>query len=229
MTRDKELLHSERADVPSTRTEEERLAGIRHELEMGFGALQDLGPAVSIFGSARTPAAHPRYEQARETSRLLGEAGFAIITGGGPGIMEAANRGARDAGVTSVCLNIDLPFEQHLNHYVDIPLEFEHFFTRKVMFVRYARAFVVFPGGFGTLDEMFEALTLMQTGTVLHFPVVLFGGDYWRGLLEWLEGTMLADANISPPDLELMELTDDPKHVVAVIAAAAERQSIPHA
>jgi uncharacterized protein (TIGR00730 family) len=193
---------------------------------MGFEAMAALGPAVSIFGSARTPVGHPRYEQARLTAKLLGEAGFAIITGGGPGVMEAANRGAKDAGVTSVGLNIELPFEQHANEFADIALEFDHFFTRKVMFVRYASAFVIFPGGFGTLDEMFEALTLMQTGNILHFPVVLVDSGYWHGLLDWLRHPMLTDMNISPPDLELLEITDDPEHVVRVITAAAERQGL---
>ena len=225
-TRDLELLHAESPEVRETRTDEERLDDIRAEFAMGFEALAGLGPAVSVFGSARTPAADPRYEQARLTAKLLGEAGFSIITGGGPGIMEAANRGAKDAGVTSVGLNIELPFEQHANTYADIALEFDHFFTRKVMFVRYASAFVIFPGGFGTLDEMFEALTLMQTGNILHFPVVLVDSEYWHGLIDWLRHPMLTDMNISPPDLELLEITDDPAHVVRVITAAAERQGL---
>jgi uncharacterized protein (TIGR00730 family) len=221
-----ELLHADSADVKATRTDEERLDAIRAELDKGFKALSGLPPAVSIFGSARTPPDNPRYERARTTAKLLGEAGFSIITGGGPGIMEAANRGAKDAGVTSVGLNIDLPFEQAANPYTDIAIEFEHFFPRKIMFVRYACAFVVFPGGFGTLDEMFEALTLMQTGEVLHFPVVLFDSAYWKGLVDWLRDPMLADANISRPDLELLEVTDEPGHVVEVITGAARRQRL---
>ena len=225
-TRDLELLQAESPDVRQNRTDEERLDAIRAEFAMGFEAMAALGPAVSIFGSARTPVGDPRYEQARLTAQLLGEAGFAIITGGGPGIMEAANRGAKDAGVTSVGLNIELPFEQDANEFADIALEFDHFFTRKVMFVRYASAFVIFPGGFGTLDEMFEALTLMQTGNILHFPVVLVDSEYWHGLLDWLRHPMLTDMNISPPDLELLEITDDPAHVVRVITAAAERQGL---
>ena len=170
-TPDEELLGAERPAVATERTEEERLERIREELVAGYEALGGLGCAVSIFGSARTPRDHPDYALARETARRLGEAGFAVITGGGPGIMEAANRGAKESGVTSVGLNIDLPFEQGANAYQDIALRFHYFFTRKLMFVRFASAFVVFPGGFGTLDELFEALVLIQTGKIRHFPV----------------------------------------------------------
>src|SRR5207244_4634432 len=184
-THDEELLGAESPAVIATHSDAERLVRVHDELETGFRMLAGLGKAVSIFGSARTAADDPAYARARRTARLLGEAGFAVITGGGPGIMEAANLGAREAGARSVGLNIELPFEQEMNLYVDLPLRFHYFFTRKLMFVRYACAFVVFPGGFGTLDELFEALTLIQTGKVRHFPVVLVERAYWRGLLDW--------------------------------------------
>lgn len=219
-TPDLELLNAERADVESRRSEGERIDIAAAELELAFGTLADLGPAVSIFGSARTPAGHPRYELARETSRRLGGAGFGIITGGGPGIMEAANRGATEAGARSVGLNIELPFEQGMNRYVETPLMFQYFYTRKVVFVRYACAFVVFPGGFGTLDETFNALTLMQTGKLVRFPTLLVGSEFWAGLVDWVSDRLLADANISPGDVGLLEVTDDPAHVVEVVAAA---------
>src|SRR3954451_13870935 len=167
------------------------------ELRMGFAALRELGPAVSFFGSARTPTEHAAYALARESARQVGEEGFAIITGGGPGIMEAANRGAQDAGVTSVGLNIELPFEQGANGYQDIGLTFKYFFTRKVMFVRYATAFVVFPGGYGTLDELFEALVLEQTDKIRDFPIVLMRESFWDGLLRWVRDRLGARALLS--------------------------------
>jgi uncharacterized protein (TIGR00730 family) len=179
---------------------------------------------VSVFGSARTPEGHPEYALARETARLLGDAGFAIITGGGPGIMEAANRGASESGAQSIGLNIELPFEQGLNDYVELGLEFHYFFTRKVMFVRYASGFVVFPGGFGTLDETFESLTLIQTGKVRHFPVILVGRDYWSGLVDWIRDRMLADGKISPEDVHLFTVTDDPSLVLRAMEVAVHRQ-----
>ena len=182
---------------------------------------------MSLFGSARTPETDPRYELARTTARMLGEAGFSIITGGGPGIMEAGNRGARDARATSVGLNIELPFEQHLNEHLDIALEFHHFFTRKLMFVRYACAFVVFPGGLGTLDEAFEALTLMQTGKAVDFPLLLVDSGYWSGLVDWLRDRVLADANISREDLDLVTVTDDPAHVVDVVTRGVPPAGLP--
>jgi uncharacterized protein (TIGR00730 family) len=225
-TSDLELLHSGLGDVAELRTEQERIDRVIGDLLDGFGMLADLGPAVSVFGSARTPAEDPEYQQARTTARLLGDAGFAIITGGGPGIMEAANLGAREAGVPSVGLNIELPHEQRMNPHVDRPLVFDYFFTRKVMFVRYASAFVVFPGGFGTLDELFEALTLIQTGRIIHFPVLLLGSDYWGGLAGWLRDRVLAGGKISPPEVELLEITDDPTRVVEVISEAAKRQGL---
>ena len=223
-TRDQELIHAESSVVQREYSDEQRLKRINAELAAGFEALAGLGPAVSLFGSARTPETDPRYELARTTARMLGEAGFSIITGGGPGIMEAGNRGARDAGATSVGLNIELPFEQHLNEHLDIALEFHHFFTRKLMFVRYACAFVVFPGGLGTLDEAFEALTLMQTGKTVDFPLLLVDSGYWSGLVDWLRDRVLADANISREDLDLVTVTDDPAHVVEVVIEASRIQ-----
>jgi uncharacterized protein (TIGR00730 family) len=228
-TPDEELLGAERPAVVTERTEDERLERIRDELVTGYAALGGLGCAVSVFGSARTPADHPDYALARDTARRLGDAGFAVITGGGPGIMEAANRGAKEAGVTSVGLNIDLPFEQGANAYQDIELRFHYFFTRKVMFVRYASAFVVFPGGFGTLDELFEALVLIQTDKIRHFPVVLVGTSYWAGLTDWIRERLVADGMIAPSDADLLTVTDDPDDVVAHVRAGARRQGIQRA
>jgi uncharacterized protein (TIGR00730 family) len=227
-TLDEELLSAESAAVLTTQSEAARLGRIHRELELGFETLSGIGQAVSFFGSARTSEKDPDYETARRTARMLGEAGFAIITGGGPGIMEAANRGARDAGARSVGLNIEVPFEQEANPYADVALRFHYFFTRKVMFVRYACAFVVFPGGFGTLDELFEALTLIQTGKIRHFPVVLFDRSYWRGLVDWLHEPLLGEGKIAPGDLELMFLTDDPAEVVERVSEAAARQGVAH-
>jgi uncharacterized protein (TIGR00730 family) len=224
-TLDEELLGAELESVVSTQSDAARVQRIRRELAEGFRALARVGAAVSIFGSARTPRDHPEYELARETARTLGEAGFAIITGGGPGIMEAANRGARDSGALSIGLNIDLPFEMGINHYVDLPLQFHYFFTRKVMFVRYASSFVVFPGGFGTVDELFESLTLIQTGKIRHFPVLLIGSTYWAGLVDWLRERMLGEWKISPADLELLEVTDSPQRVLEVVQGAVHRQA----
>ncbi len=198
---------------------------IANEFAVGFDALSGLGPAVTVFGSARTPADHPAYDLTRRTAAALGRAGFSIITGGGGGLMEAANRGARDAGAVSVGANIELPHEQHANPYLDIALEFRHFFARKVMFVRYAQAVVVAPGGYGTLDELFEVLTLIQTQTVNDFPVVLLGGEAeWGGLIEWLRRRALADRRIDPGDLALFTLTDDPDVVIATVLAGRDRQ-----
>jgi uncharacterized protein (TIGR00730 family) len=225
-TPDEELLGAERPAVATERTEQERLDRIRNELTKGYDALADLGCAVSIFGSARTPSDHPDYALARATAHRLGAAGFAVITGGGPGVMEAANRGARDAGATSVGLNIDLPFEQAPNPFQDVELRFHYFFTRKVMFVRYASAFVVFPGGFGTLDELFEALLLIQTGKIRHFPVVLVQRRFWAGMTDWLRDRLAADGMIAPADLDLFTTTDDPDEVVALVRAGAARQGL---
>ena len=205
--------------------DEERLDAIRAEFDYGFDALAELGPAVSMFGSARTPPDSAEYDAAREAARCFGERGFAVITGGGPGIMEAANRGARDAGAVSVGCNIELPFEQRPNPYLDIELTFRHFYVRKVMFVRYAQAFVVFPGGFGTLDELFEALTLIQTRKIRHFPVLLMGSAYWRPLLDWVERELLANGRIASEDLRLLTLSDDAERACTVIEAGASRQA----
>jgi uncharacterized protein (TIGR00730 family) len=224
-TLDEELLGAELRSIVSTQSDAARLHRIQSELAMGFRALARVGAAVSIFGSARTPQDHPEYELAREVSRTLGEAGFAIITGGGPGIMEAANRGARDTGALSIGLNIDLPFEVGINTYVDLPLQFHYFFARKVMFVRYASSFVVFPGGFGTLDELFEALTLIQTAKIRDFPVVLVGSGYWSGLVTWLRERMAGEAKISPDDLDLFQVTDEPAQVLALVQQAVHRQA----
>jgi uncharacterized protein (TIGR00730 family) len=224
-TLDEEIIAAQEAAVRSTLTDEDRLDRIADELRIGFDALAGVGAAASFFGSARTPPDDPEYKLARETARLVGESGLAIITGGGPGIMEASNRGAKDAGALSIGLNIELPFEQGGNPYCDIALEFHYFFARKIMFVRYASGFVVFPGGYGTMDELFEALTLIQTGKITEFPVVLVGNDYWRGLVDWLSERMLAEGNISPSDVELFTLTDDPLEVRDLLMAAAHRQA----
>jgi hypothetical protein len=224
-TLDEEILAAEERGVVSTLSDGARVARIRQELQMGFRALAHVGPAASFFGSARTPHGDPEYGVARETARIVGDAGLAIITGGGPGVMEAANRGAKDAGALSIGLNIELPFEQGLNPYCDIGLEFHYFFTRKIMFVRYASGFVVFPGGFGTLDETFEALTLIQTGKIQHFPVVLVGSDYWSGLLDWIRERPLGEGKISPHDLDLLHVTDDPLDVRDRLMSAAHRQA----
>ena len=222
---DEELLEAETLAILSEYTDAQRLLRIQDELRAGFSALAHIGKAVSIFGSARTPPDHPRYEAARKLARELGEEGYAIITGGGPGIMEAANRGAREVGAISVGLGIELPHEQSLNEYVDVGVTFHYFFTRKVMFVRYASGFVVFPGGFGTLDETFEALTLIQTGKIRHFPVVLVGADYWGGLVDWIRERLVAEGKVSPQDLDLLHLTDDPLEVRDQRMSAAHRQA----
>jgi uncharacterized protein (TIGR00730 family) len=225
-TPDEELLGAERPAVVTERTEEERLDRIRRELVKGYEALGGLGCAASVFGSARTPTDHPDHALARETARRLGEAGFAIITGGGPGIMQAANRGAQEAGATSVGLNIDLPFEQGANAYQDISLRFHYFFTRKVMFVRFASAFVVFPGGFGTLDELFEALVLIQTNKIRHFPVILVRPSFWGAMTDWMRERLVSEGTIAPSDLDLLTVTDDPDEVVSRVRAGARRQGI---
>src|SRR5215213_9224571 len=189
---------------------------IEAELRRGFETLGPIGRAVCIFGSARTPRSSPEYEHAREVARALGEAGFAVITGGGPGSMEAANLGAREAGAPSIGLNILLPAEQGMNPHVDIGLTFDYFFTRKLMFVRYSQAFVVFPGGYGTLDETFELLTLTQTGEAVLHPVVLAGSDYWSGLLDWIRDQLLARGRISEGDFALARVADDASEIVRI-------------
>jgi uncharacterized protein (TIGR00730 family) len=224
-TLDEELIGAEEEALLSTLTDAARIERIREELEEGFRALAHVGAAASFFGSARTPRDDPEYALARETARMVGDEGMAVITGGGPGVMEAANRGARDAGALSIGLGIELPFEQHLNGHLDIALEFHYFFARKIMFVRYASGFVVFPGGFGTLDELFESLTLIQTGKVRNFPVVLVGTDYWCDLFEWLHNRVLGEGKISPHDMDLVTVTDDPAEVRERLMSAAHRQA----
>ena len=188
-----------------------RIFRIMGEFVEGFEGMSEIGSAVSIFGSARTESDDPMYQRCTETARLLGEAGFGIITGGGPGMMEAANKGAKEAGARSVGCNIELPFEQYSNDYIDVSIDFRYFFVRKIMFVKYAEAFVIFPGGFGTMDELFEALTLIQTHKVRNFPVVLFGSEYWSGLMEWMRATMAVEGKIASSDLDLMLVTDSPE------------------
>lgn len=201
-----------------------RVFRIMGEFVEGFEMLADIDRAVTIFGSARVREEDGSgwYEKAVEVARHLGQAGFSIITGGGPGIMEAANRGAREAGAQSVGLNIVLPFEQHINPYVDIAIDFRYFFVRKTMLVKYSQAFVVMPGGFGTMDELFEALTLIQTGKIHNFPVVLFGVEYWGGLMAWLKKTMLAGGKISAADLDLILLTDSVEETCVHIASCIQ-------
>jgi uncharacterized protein (TIGR00730 family) len=225
-SQDEEILGAERPGVASTRSDEERLARVHAELVAGFDALGGLGPAATLFGSARVPQGDPQYEQTRRVARRLGESGLAIITGGGPGLMEAANRGAQEAGVRSVGLRIELPFEQGMNPYVDLPLHFEYFFTRKLMFIRYASGFVVFPGGFGTLDELFEALTLIQTRRVRSFPVVLVGWGYWDGLLEWLRERLAGEGKVAPSDVALLHVSDDPDEIAELLFSGARDQGL---
>jgi uncharacterized protein (TIGR00730 family) len=194
-----------------------RVLRIQSEFVEGFGLLAELPRAVSVFGSARTPQDSPHYASGVAIGAALAEAGYAVITGGGPGAMEAANRGASEAGGLSVGLGIELPFEQELNEWVDVGIAFRYFFVRKTMFVKYAQAFVILPGGFGTLDELFEALTLVQTKKVTKFPVVLFGSEYWGGLAEWIKTSVAGAGNISPPDLNLIHVTDDVDDAIRVV------------
>jgi uncharacterized protein (TIGR00730 family) len=199
-----------------------RVLRIQSEFVEGFGALAELGPAISVFGSSRTHEGTPEYESGVRIGRALADAGFAVITGGGPGAMEAANRGAGEAGGVSVGLGIELPYEQGLNPYVDIGVNFRYFFVRKTMFVKYASGFIVLPGGFGTLDELFEALTLVQTKKVTRFPIVLFGSTYWRGLVDWVRGNIVAGGKASEHDLDLFHLTDDVDEAVALVTKESE-------
>ena len=197
-----------------------RVLRIQSEFVEGFGTLADLGPAIAIFGSARTRPGHPMYQAAERLGRDLVGQGRAVITGGGPGVMEAANKGASEAGGTSVGLGIELPFEASMNRWVNLGINFRYFFARKVMFLKYSQGFIVMPGGFGTFDELFEALTLAQTGKVLHFPVVLFGSSYWSGLVDWLRQTCLAEGYISESDLDMFLVTDDEAAAVAHVTSA---------
>jgi uncharacterized protein (TIGR00730 family) len=200
-----------------------RVLRIQAEFVEGFGALAELGPAVSVFGSARVHHDDPEYALGLEVGRLLVEAGYAVITGGGPGAMEAANRGALEAGGVSVGLGIELPFEQGMNEWVDVGVDFRYFFARKTMFVKYAQGFIVLPGGFGTFDELFEALVLVQTKKVTSFPVVLLGHAYWDGLVDWLRSTVLPGGKINARDLDLFTVTDDPAEAVRIVVAADSR------
>jgi uncharacterized protein (TIGR00730 family) len=205
-----------------TITDPWRVFRIMSEFVNGFDALAHIPPAVAIFGSARTQPDDPAYAAAVETARLLAQAGFAIITGGGPGIMEAANKGAQEGGNLSIGCNIELPFEQATNPYLDISIDFRYFMVRKTMFVKYSNAFVIFPGGFGTMDELFEALTLIQTRKVSHFPVILYDSRYWGGLLQWLRHTMLAEGKIFPEDADLLRVSNDPQEICRLVREAYE-------
>ncbi|MGW4028091.1 LOG family protein [Streptomyces sp. NPDC004838] len=221
-TTDQRLLDTE-GDSEWVHTDPWRVMRIQSEFVEGFGALAELPSAISVFGSARTVAGTPEYEAGIRIGKALVGAGFAVITGGGPGAMEAANRGAREAGGISVGLGIELPFEQGLNQHVDIGVNFRYFFVRKTMFVKYASGFVVLPGGLGTLDELFEALTLVQTGKVTRFPIVLFGTEYWGGLVDWLRGTVIGQGKASQKDLLLFHVTDDVEEAVALVTKETSR------
>lgn len=202
-----------------------RVLRIQAEFVEGFGQLAELPTAVTVFGSARTTVDSPEYQLGVELGSKLAKAGYAVITGGGPGAMEAANKGASEAGGISVGLGIELPFEQRMNDYVDLGIEFRYFFVRKTMFVKYSCGFITLPGGFGTLDELFEALTLVQTHKVTSFPVVLVGTEYWSGLLDWIKGTLLSTGKISAPDLDLIHLTDDVDEAVNIIVESEHNRS----
>ncbi|HEX8557636.1 MAG TPA: TIGR00730 family Rossman fold protein [Pyrinomonadaceae bacterium] len=223
-TQDEQLLESPRADE-FTHTDTWRVFRIMGEFVEGFDDLATVTRGVAIFGSARTQTDNPFYAAAQETAALLARAGFTVITGGGPGIMEAANRGAFEAHGSSIGCNIELPFEQAPNPYQTRSLKFKYFFVRKTMFVKYSNAFVIFPGGYGTLDELFEALTLIQTRKINNFPVILFGAEFWRGMLEWLEGVMLKAKYISADDRGLLHLTDSPSEVVDIVRRSQDALS----
>ena len=214
-TADEHLL--QRHDAGFVHTDPWRILRITGEFVEGFDRLADVGDAVAVFGSARIRPDEPMYEAARQTTAGLAEAGFAVITGGGPGIMEAANRGAAEAGGISIGCNIELPHEQGGNAYANLSMEFRYFFVRKTMFVKYSEAFVVFPGGFGTLDELFEAVTLVQTGKIHRFPVVLYGTEYWQGMLDWLRSIVVSGGKLSADELDLIQLADSPQDVVRIV------------
>ncbi len=215
-TDDQRLLESPVAP-DFTHSDPWRALRILSEFIEGFDALANIGRAVSVFGSARFPEGHPTYELGREIGRRLAKEGYAVITGGGPGVMEAANRGCQEAGGLSIGCNIELPKEQGLNPYVDLGVEFRYFFVRKVMFVKYADAFIILPGGFGTLDELSEALTLIQTGKIHHFPVILVGVDYWHGLIDWMRTVMVPAGAISAEDMDLLTATDDVDEIIRIL------------
>jgi uncharacterized protein (TIGR00730 family) len=217
-TTDQRLLDG-RGSSDWVHTDPWRVLRIQAEFVEGFGALAELGPAVSVFGSARTKPDDPMYAAASDIAAKLCEAGYAVITGGGPGAMEAANKGASECGGVSVGLGIELPHEQGMNEWVDLGVNFRYFFVRKTMFVKYAQGFIVLPGGFGTMDELFEALTLAQTGKVTSFPIVLFGSAYWGGLVDWLRDTMQTDGKISPGDVNMLHVTDDVDEAISYFVA----------
>jgi len=212
--------------IDFTNTDPWRVFRIMSEFVEGFDTLSHIPPAVAVFGSARVKPEDPAYAAAVETARLLAKAGFGIITGGGPGIMEAANKGAQEGGNISIGCNIELPFEQKPNPYLDISLDFRYFFVRKTMFVKYAEAFVIFPGGFGTMDELFEALTLIQTKKVNHFPVILYDSRYWGGLIAWIRDCMLTSEKIFPEDAGLLRLSDDPQEICKIVIEAYQEDYI---
>ncbi|MFL5872260.1 MAG: TIGR00730 family Rossman fold protein [Solirubrobacterales bacterium] len=219
--------HLLRVPVDLEADDQRRLGRIQAEIESAFDALRDVEDGVSIFGSARIAEDHPWYELTRETAACLAKHGYTVITGGGPGLMEAANRGATEAGGESIGLNIELPHEQQPNRYLSRSLNFHYFFARKLMFVRYARAFVIMPGGFGTLDELFESLTLIQTHRIRHFPVILVGSDFWAPMLDWIDRSLEDNGLISPGDKELLMVCDEPKQVCEHVIRASEQQRAP--
>jgi uncharacterized protein (TIGR00730 family) len=221
VTQDEQLLETPRYDE-FTHTDTWRVFRIMGEFVEGFDELATITRGVSIFGSARTSPDNPQYKAAQETAALLARAGYAVITGGGPGIMEAANRGAFEAGGLSIGCNIELPFEQKPNPYLTRSLTFKYFFVRKTMFVKYSTAFIIFPGGFGTLDELFESLTLIQTRKIKNFPVILFGSAYWKGMVEWVGELMLNEGKIGEADLRLLNLTDSPEEVVEIVVRSQD-------
>ncbi len=221
-TTDQRLLDS-RGPSDWVHTDPWRVMRIQSEFVEGFGSLAELGPAISVFGSARTGSDDPMYALAEELGRSLADAGFAVVTGGGPGIMEAANKGALESGGVSVGLGIELPFEAGMNEYVDVGVNFRYFFARKTMFVKYAQGFIVLPGGFGTFDELFEALTLVQTQKVTSFPIILMGSEYWSGLVTWIRDTVLADGKVSESDLEMFHVTDEIDEAIRIVQDAQAR------
>jgi uncharacterized protein (TIGR00730 family) len=225
LTADEWLLASPRRERRAfTQTDPWRVLRIMGEFVAGFDELADVGEAVTIFGSARTEPSDPVFSEVVRTARMLGEQGYTVVTGAGGGVMEAANKGAREAGALSIGLNIELPHEQHANPYLDRTVDFRYFFVRKTMLVKYSEAFIVFPGGLGTLDELFEALTLIQTGKVSNMPVILYGTEYWSGLVAWMRNTLLAEGKISPPDLDIFRIVDDPEEIVALVVASRQRR-----
>ena len=224
-TEDRKFLQKPQLDLSFLESDSWRALRIMGEFVAGFDTLAPIGTAVTVFGSARTPSGDPMYQAAERLGRRLAETGFTVITGGGPGIMEAANKGAQEAGGVSIGCSIELPHEQATNPYCDIAIDFRYFFVRKTMFVKYGQGFVIFPGGYGTFDELFEALTLVQTGKIEHFPIVLYGSEYWRGLVDWLKSPVALERKIDQGDLELFRVTDDIEEVVSILAGAAHRQA----